>query len=40
MVDKRFRDLLGTGSISRYDFQKLKFEQAIDHIKQYFPSRK
>lgn len=39
-TDKRFQSLLGPGSIARYEYRPLTFEQSIAHIRQLFPERK
>jgi len=38
-VDNRFRALLGTGAIARYEYRPFTFEQAIDQIRNIFPKR-
>lgn len=39
-TDKRFRALLGPGSVARYEYLPMTFDQSIDHIRQWFPKRK
>lgn len=39
-TDKRFQTLLGPGSIARYEYKPLTFEQSIGHMRQLFPERK
>jgi hypothetical protein len=39
-IDKRFRALLGPGSIARYEYHASTFGQSIGHIRQLFPKRK
>ena len=38
-VDNRFKALLGPGAVSRYEYRPVKFPDAIDEIRQLFPSR-
>jgi hypothetical protein len=38
-VDSRFRELLGTGAVSRYAYMDTTFEHAIDHIRDLFKVR-
>lgn len=39
-TDTRFREMLGPGSIARYEYRPETFEQAIASIKGYFPPRR
>ena len=38
-VDARFKEMLGPGAISRYQYKSKTFEAAIEDIESYFPSR-
>ena len=39
-TDQRFRSLLGPGSLARYEYLPLKFDEAIEHVRALFPKRK
>jgi hypothetical protein len=39
-IDKRFRALLGHGSIARYEYLPMTFGQSIEYIHNFFPKRK
>lgn len=39
-VDARFKSMLGSGAVARYDYKSKTFSDAIHDIKTYFPKRK
>lgn len=39
-TNARFQGLLGPGAIARYEYHTSTFDQAIDHIKKFFPKHR
>jgi hypothetical protein len=39
-VDARFKDMLGSGAVARYEYKSKTFQDAIRDVKTYFPQRK
>ena len=39
-IENRFRNMMGSGALARFEYKTLKFDESISDIQSFFPKRK